>query len=397
MKKIMILGASALQIPAIKKAKEMNLFVIAVDMDPYALGFSYADANEVVSTTDTENVLKAAVKHNIDAIITIASDRPMVTIARVAKELGLISISPETSIKATNKYEMRKAFEINDVPIPKFFKVKDLIEYSETLEKMDGKVIVKPVDNSGSRGITLLESRNELIVNKVFQFAMINSLSNDVLVEEYMNGPEVSVESITINGESFVLAITDKITTGAPHFVELGHSEPSLLSKKIQEQIKEITIKAIKALEIVNGPSHTEIIVTSSGPKIVELGARMGGDNITTHLVPLSTGIDMLEATIKISLGLKPSLIKKQERGAAIRYFNFYKGKIRNLSYNSDIILIDYVKDFVINLKANDFIRDIESSSDRVGYVICVGKNAEEAIARCEGIIKKIYIEYENN
>ena len=103
MKKLMILGASVLQIPAIVQAKKMGIYVIAVDMNPNAEGFSYADKKIVVSTTDTKKVLEAAKENDIDGILTIASDRPMITVAKVAEELNLIAIDEKTAMNATNK------------------------------------------------------------------------------------------------------------------------------------------------------------------------------------------------------------------------------------------------------------------------------------------------------
>ena len=154
-KKIMILGASILQIPAIKKAKQMGLYVICVDMNPMAIGFKYADEYYVISTTDTENILGLAMKKRIDSIITLASDRPMITVATVGEKLGLNTISIDTAIKATNKCEMRKCLLDNGVAVPKFYKINSYKEYKSTIENFNSNFIVKPSDNSGSRGVFL--------------------------------------------------------------------------------------------------------------------------------------------------------------------------------------------------------------------------------------------------
>ena len=135
MKKLMILGASVLQIPAIIEAKKMGIYVIVVDMNPNAEGFSYADKKIVVSTTDTKRVLEVAKENDIDGIITIASDRPMRTVAKVAEELNLIGIDEKTAVNATNKSKMRDALKKYSVPIPMYFSVDDYEQYLEAIKK----------------------------------------------------------------------------------------------------------------------------------------------------------------------------------------------------------------------------------------------------------------------
>ena len=136
---------------------------------------------------------------------------------------------------------------------------------------------------------------------------------------------------MVIDGEPHVLQITDKLTTGAPHFVEMGHSQPTRQCAENQKQIRDLAIRACKAVGINIGPAHVEMILTKDGPKMVELGARMGGDCITTHLVPLSTGIDMVGATIDAACGKKPDITKKINKGSAIRYFNTTAGYLRSI------------------------------------------------------------------
>ena len=289
-KKIMILGASILQLPAIQQAKEMGLHVIAVDMNPDAIGFKESGIQcEVISTIDIPAVLKCAKENAIDGIMTLASDMPMQTVALVAEELGLVGISKETALKATNKAFMRDALQDCNVPIPLYHRVNDYQGFLEAVNDIVGrgyKCIVKPADNSGSRGVDLLKSQTPENLQKAYDYSKTFSRTGELVVEEYMEGSEVSVETLSINGICHVIQITDKITTGVPYFVEMGHSQPSMLSEKIKEEIAEVAKAANKALDIMDGPSHTEIKVTKDGPKIVELGARLGGDNITTHLVP---------------------------------------------------------------------------------------------------------------
>ncbi len=388
----MILGASILQLPAIKQAKAMGLDVVAVDMNPDAIGFKEEGIEkEIISTIDIPGVLEAARKHKINGIMTLASDMPMRTVAAVAKEMDLVGIDEQTAIRATNKYEMRKALKKAGVPIPAFSKVSSFDELEECIKQFKGKFITKPADNSGSRGIFLVDDISK--VREAFEYSKANSRNGDVVVEEFMEGPEVSVETLTIDGVCHVIQITDKLTTGAPHFVEMGHSQPSQLDQCVQERIKNVAIAANKAIGIQNGPSHTEIIVTNEGPKIVELGARLGGGCITTHLVPFSTGIDIVMETIKLSLGEKPEIIPQYQKGSAIRYFNIPTGIIMNIDGIEEARKIVNIQEVTIFKQPGDRVDNITCCTDRAGYVISMANSAIEAIQACEDAINQVSFE----
>lgn len=394
-RKIMILGASILQLPAIEKAKEMGLEVIAVDMNPDAEGFKVPGViKEVISTIDTPAIIEAARRHRIDGIMTLATDMPMRSVASVAKEMGLTGIDEGTALRATNKAEMRKALKAYNVPVPRFFTASDESEYNEVVKQFSVPFIVKPVDSSGSRGIfEVADITDENMVRKAYDYCKPYSKTGDVIVEEYMSGPEVSVETLSVDGTCHVLQITDKLTTGAPHYVEMGHSQPTRHSKEIAKKISETAIAANKAIGIKNGPSHTEIIITGEGPKIVEIGARLGGDCITTHLVPLSTGVDMVECNIRIAMGEKPDISCKYNRGSAIRYLSTENGVIKNIKGLDAAKKTDGVVQVSIVHNVGDRVDGIKSSGDRVGFVIAQGRNAAEAIKSAESALSTIKVE----
>ncbi|WP_049690249.1 ATP-grasp domain-containing protein [Anaerococcus jeddahensis] len=398
MKKIMILGASILQVPAIQKAIDMGLEVIVVDMNPKALGFEIPNVKkEIISTIDIDSVLSAAKKHNIDAIITIASDMPIMTVAKVSEELGLVGVDLDTAIKATNKSKMREALKKSGVPVPLFFKVNNLEECLRAVKKIkeEGyRCILKPSDNSGSRGIVLLPDFDEDTIKKSYEYSKSNSRNKTVMVEEFMEGPEVSVETISVDGRCYIIQITDKITTGAPYFVEMGHSQPSQLPDDIKYKIKEVAIAANKAIGIKDGPSHTEIKITNSGPKIVEIGARLGGDNITTHLTPLSTGVDMVENCIRISLGEKPDIKIKYNKSSAIRYLSQSYGKIKTIEGIKEAEKIPGIRQVSIIHREGETLNGIKSSSDRVGFVIGQADNIKDTISIIQKALSLIKIEF---
>lgn len=393
-KKIMILGASILQLPAIEKAREMDLDVVAVDMNPDAIGFQVPGIyKEIVSTIDIPAIVEAAKRHQIDGVMTLATDMPMRSVAAVAKGMGLVGIDAETALKATNKAEMRKALEHGGVPIPKYFKVSNRAQYDEAVKTFTVPFIVKPADSSGSRGIYLIKDlSNQEEIDAAYNYSRTHSRVGDVVVEEYMSGPEVSVETLTIDGVCHVIQITDKLTTGAPHFVEMGHSQPTKHPREIAERIAEVAKAANRAIGITNGPSHTEIIVTVEGPKIVELGARLGGDNITTHLVPLSTGVNMVECCIRIALGETPDIEPKWNKGSAIRYFHQTAGTIEAIEGIEEAEKTNGVVQVSVVHGVGETITEIDSSGSRMGFVIAQDETAESAIEECMRALEKIQV-----
>lgn len=397
--KVMILGAGPLQVPAIIKAKELNMYVIVCDYDENAVGFKYADVSLVVSTTDLDGVLEQAQKYRPDYIITSTSDAPVRTVAYVCEKLGMRSdISYENAICATIKSDMRRRLSKYNIPIPEYYVCESFDDFLSAVSNFDAEFIVKPADSAASRGVKLLYDIEDVEkLKKQYEFTKSFSRNGIVMVEEVMHGPEVSVESFIIDGDIYIITITDKLVTERPYFVELGHSEPSQLPSDIQEEIEKLTKMAIRAIGIKNGTSHTEIIVTSSGPKIVEVAARLGGDYITSKLVPLSTGVDMVGNSVLLSLGRHVNITKKVQKGSAIRFITAKKGIISNIVYDKKLLNIPGVVEIVIYCKIGDSVKEVQSSNDRLGHVITQAQNAEEAVKLAESILREIKIEIKSD
>ncbi len=393
-KSIFILGASRLQIPAIKKAKEKGMFVYVLDYDPEAVGIQFADKFLEISTIDKEAVYEAAVKYKPDFIMTSTSDMPVRTVSWVNEKLGKTSdISYNGAIYATDKVAMRKRMKECGVPIPRFYEVCCLKDFFKAAKEMPEQFILKPADNAASRGVVLVEKSDKQDLEEIYNYCIQYSRSGKAIVEEYMLGPEVSVESYTVDGIPHIITITDKKVTEAPFFVELGHTEPSRLSPKTQEEIKEVAIAAIRAIGMKNGPNHTEIKVTPDGAKLVEIAARLGGDFITSKLVPLSTGVDMIECSFASLFGLKPDCNSTLSRGAAIRYIQADEGVIKGISGLEKAKNIPGIHEIEIYKKTGDYVNIMKNSSDRIGHVIAVGKDANEAEDIAENAMRMITID----
>lgn len=391
-KKLLVLAAGILQVPVIKKAKEMGIYVIAADGDPNAVGLKYADKAIVVNITSEEDVLKVAREEQIDGVIHPCSEVSMNVMGRLNDELGLSGITREQAIRATNKHLMREAFEKGNAPSPKSIltdSAEDAWEHLQNDFTTDG--ILKPSRNSGSRGIAkVVRDMNKADFINAYNIALNESRDKSVLIEQFIEGPEFSIEIIVWNGNVNVLTVTDKKTTGAPHFVELGHNQPSCFSAADVETLKSAAVAGVKALGVNNCACHAEAKLMDGKAYLMEIGARLGGDFISTELTHLSTGIDMVAAAINVALGVEPNLNPKEEpKGVCIRYFCPTPGKLVSIS-NTEIFADPRVYLWEIYHKEGDEIPEVTSSLCRSGHVIVTENTPQKAIELADEIVNKV-------
>lgn len=395
MKKIMVLAAGLLQIDVIEKAKSMGYYVLAVDGNPKAPGFNVADKAICADIVNEETMLKIARDEHVDGVIHPCSEVSMAVMGRINDELGLSGISREQAICATNKHLMRKAFEKGNAPSPKSILAKDAEDAWRRLQsEFDTDAILKPSRNSGSRGIAKV-SRNmdkgDFI--RAYDEALSESRDHSVLIEQFIEGPEFSIEMIVWQGEIHVLTVTDKKTTGAPHFVELGHNQPSCFSATDVETLKAAAVAGVRALGVNNCACHAEAKLMNGKAYLMEVGARLGGDFISTELTHLSTGIDMVAAAIDVALGVEPDLSAKEDpKGVCIRYFCPKPGKLVSIS-NTEVLNNPHVYLWEIYPKEGDVIPAVTSSLCRSGHVIVTEKTPQKAIELAERLIESVKFE----
>ena len=393
MKKIMVLAAGLLQIDVIEKAKSMGYYVLAVDGNPKAPGFNVADKAICADIVNEETMLKIARDEHVDGVIHPCSEVSMAVMGRINDELGLSGISREQAICATNKHLMRKAFEKGNAPSPKSILAQDAEDaWSRLQNEFDTDAILKPSRNSGSRGIAKV-SRNmdkgDFI--RAYDEALSESRDHSVLIEQFIEGPEFSIEMIVWRGDIHVLTVTDKKTTGAPHFVELGHNQPSCFSATDVETLKAAAVAGVRALGVNNCACHAEAKLMNGKAYLMEVGARLGGDFISTELTHLSTGVDMVAAAIDVAL--EPDLSAKEEpKGVCIRYFCPKPGKLVSIS-NTEVLNNPHVYLWEIYPKEGDVIPAVTSSLCRSGHVIVTEKTPQKAIELAERLIESVKFE----
>ena len=395
MKKLMVLAAGLLQIPVIKKAQEKGYFVIAADDDPNAPGMALADKAVVPGgLMNEEKMVALAKEEQVDGVIHPCSEVAMNVMGRINDDLHLSGISKELAIRATNKHFMREAFERYGAPSPKskcFSHVE--VAWGSYCTEFPDNAILKPSRNSGSRGIAKISKGiDEAEFAKLFERAKEESRDKTVMLEQFVEGPEFSVEIIVWNKQVNVLQVTDKKTTEAPYFVELGHNQPSLFPEHIVEAVKRAAVMGVRALEVNNCACHAEIKVQDGQAYIMEIGARLGGDFISTELTHLSTGIDMVGAAVDVALGVEPNLNPVAEpQGVAIRYFTPKPGKVIAIEHTELLDCTD-VYDAEIYVKPGDEVKEVKSSLDRSGHVIVTAPTAKDAITVAESLIEQVRI-----
>ena len=394
MKRLMVLAAGLLQIPVIKKAKEKGCFVIAVDDDPKAPGMALADKAIVPGgLVNEEKMLAIAKEERVDGVIHPCSEVAMNVMGRINDEMHLRGITREMALRATNKHLMREAFDAVGAPSPKSFCTDNVEEGYKMFLSLRGKAILKPSRNSGSRGVVEIDpgiSYKEF--SPLFERSKKESRDASVMIEQFVEGPEFSVEIIIWNGKIHVLQVTDKKTTGAPFFVELGHSQPSLFPSSVVNLVRDAAIRGVMALHLDDCACHAEVKVQDGKAYLMEIGARLGGDFISTELTHLSTGVDMVAAAIDVAMGIEPYLAPIAEaQGVAIRYFTPTPGKVITIN-NIDILERPEVYDAEIYVEPGDEVGEVKSSLDRSGHVIVTAPTPNEAISIAEELVSSVEI-----
>lgn len=300
MKKIAVIGANEPSIPFYRQAKALGYYIVGIAWAEGAVCKKYCDRFYPISFKEKEKVLQICREEQINGITSFSLESALPTVVYVAQAMGLVSNTEECIKLTETKFAQRQALEKVGISVPKYF----LAESETDLLKVQCRfpVIVKPVDSGGSQGICKVESMDKL--KEAYNYAISYSRTAKAIIEEFVDGREFSVEYISYQGKHYFLQITDKVTSGAPRFVEMQHHQPADIPAIIWMRIRSMVESALTALKIENSASHTEIKWNTNDELfIIEVGARMGGDYISSDLVRLSTGYDYVEGAIKLAIG----------------------------------------------------------------------------------------------
>ena len=389
MKKLLMLGGGFLQNFVIRKATSMGYYVLCLDADPNALGFKIADEHAVINIVDEEACLAYAREKHVDGVLTAATDFSVLTMSYIAEELHLPGINYTSAKIIKNKASVRKLlFEAQADDTGYSYEIDSVEAIAEVLPKVKFPIMMKPVDGSGSRGASKVEKAEDFA--KAAEFAMSGSITHRAVAEPFINGREYGVESFVDNGEIHVLGVMQKDMTQPPYYAELGHAIPSGLPYALEEKVKNCVRTAIKALGVNHGSVNMDLLINGDEVHIVDIGARMGGNLIGSHIVPRGTGINYMANMIRAAVGdpadFRPVL---DASPVATKLLALTPGVVKALP-DFDALKMKYQVEIEHHLHVGDQINEYHTNLDGCGYVVAGGLTVEGAIELAKEVKNEI-------
>ena len=374
--RLLVLGAGPAQIGLLRAARERDLFVIAVDRDPAAPGFAYADKRAIVSTEDEPGIDRLARAESAEGIISPGADWPVGVAARVAGRLGLPHpIDAATAALATTKSRQRERFAEAGVPQPRL------------LEEPAAPSVVKAPDRQGQRGLTFVRTDAELA--PAIDAALEASRNGAYIVEEYVDGPEVTFQAVSVDGVFHPLLVTDRLTADPPAFgVALAHVSPCV--SETQAPIAAARAAA-EALGIRNGPTYTQLRLGRNETRVVELAARLGGGH-DAELAEALTGVRLNGLALDFALGNEPCVSETQSLhgGGCVLFLVAPEGRLLEVEGREAAHAVEGVLDVRIYRQPGHVFGELRRGSDRAGAVIAIGDSREQALERARAAADEI-------
>jgi biotin carboxylase len=383
-KYLIVIGGGILQIPTVDVAHKMGLKVVVLDKSLQAPAMAGADEKAEVSTKDIDATVNFAKKfaetHNVVGVYTQGTDVEL-TVACVAKELGLPGIDIQSAKDCNNKIEMRRRLAQFNVPGPKFAFANTYEEAQQKAKLLGYPLVVKSIDNSGSRGIRILENAS-LLEQACDEAQKYSFYDKRILLEEYLEGEEYSVDTVVYNGIVYPCGISDREFDYSKEFaVQTGSITPSRLPEDIQNEMYNLMSQAARAMGIDKGAFKGDLILCGNKPKIIEITARLSGGFDSQYRKPYSFGINLIKATIDIAIGnnldfrdIIPKWVKYSKTTSP-----FPKaGKITKISGLEELKSIKGVRNVFLLVNEGDMVEDYKHCVNRVGYIILTADSYEE-------------------
>lgn len=386
----------------IELAKAMGHHVVVSDMDAQAPGMKIADDTLLASTYDVDETLAAATRYHrsvrpLDGVMCIGADVP-VTVAKVAETLGLPGISVASAELAADKLAMKDCFKSAGVPIPFYAPVPSAEVLQGIMDREGPDMVIKPVDSRGSRGVIRLDPSTDL--SWALRTAQENSPTARVMVEAYLDGPQISTESIVLDGTCYTPGFADRnyeyLERYAPYFIENGGDLPSRLDPDTQAAICDVVGRAAAAMGITNGNVKGDIALADGRPYVIELAARLSGGYFCTLEIPLNTGVDFVGAVIKQALGdpVDPTdLEPKFQRPTVQRYIFPEPGKVKAIRGVEAARKLPGIEEIVVSANIGDIVPPAANTTARAVMVVATGETGDETRANVARAIDAIEIE----
>jgi biotin carboxylase len=401
-KTLLIVSGGIEAADAAKRAREMGLHVVVSDIDPSAPGFVYAHDHLIADVYGPEETAAAAERYHrdqrpISGVICVAADAP-VTAALVAERLKLPGITVETAKIACDKLAMKLRFKNSGVPVPWFAAVSSVAELRSVIAERGAELVIKPVDSRGSRGVQRLARVKDL--NGAFELARKHSPTQRVMVEAYLEGPQVSTESIITGGRCYTPGFSDRnyelLELHAPFFIENGGDLPSRLPRDTQAKVKDVVARAAASLGVREGTVKGDIVVHDGEAYVIELAARLSGGFFCTREIPLNTGVDFIGCAIRVALGERvppAELEPKQQVQVVQRYVFPNPGRVIDVRGAAAARQVPGIADVVVTARPGDVIPLAGDKRPSGAMVLATGRTKEEALAAAHAGLSAITIE----
>ncbi len=396
MKTFVVIGAGELQIPLIKAAKNLGLHVIATDQNPDAVGFQHSDESVVANTLNPQETLEKliAIQKPIHGVATAGTDASQ-TVATVAKHFDLPGHSIQATKNASNKALMRVVLEQAQVSIPRYKIIKDVQEALSFFKEINSPCVLKPAINMGARGVSMVSTLEQ--VEEAFNLAQENNKDNiDLLIEEYIDAHELSIDALIYDGIVTITGIGDRIIEHPPYFVETGHILPSNLDdERIQRAVSTFR-DGIKALGLTHGAAKGDIKISATNAWVIEIAGRLSGGFMSSHTFPFATGINLHEQMVKLALGEEiPVLTPTKNLVSVERAIVLPPGIITDISIPENILEQEYITHFRFIAKVGDEVHPPKNNLDKQGNVIATAPTRELAIRAANKAIMSIKVQIE--
>ena len=402
---LLILGAGIDQIYPIKTAREVGLRVLAADSNPNAPGFRFADEAAVVSNRDVVALKRLCDEsdsrgHPIVGVLVMGTDLPQIA-AELALYLQIPGPSVNTGLWTTNKFLMKEKLAQAGVAVPWYALANSFPDLQRLIQQHGGqKFVIKPTDRSGARGVFVVRP-DDLNLQALYEDAKAEAYGGEVIVEEFIEGDQISTESILWQGKAYTPGFVDRnyemLERFAPSVIENGGIHPSKITGTQKDSIKNLVEQAAKALGIQRGVAKGDVVISQNGtPMIIEMAARLSGGDFSESLIPLGCGVNIVKAAIQIAIGNEPDvseLSDKWEKAVANRYFFGVPGKIVSIQGLEEARSLPWIRKLEVYVKPGDLIGQIKFHAKRLGVFTVVAQSRDEVLERVRQVYDLIRFE----
>ena len=403
---LIVIGAGIEACEGIAIAKAMGLKLLIADGNPTAPGLAMADWPIIESTYNEDGILTKIKQFmttglSVDGVIAMCADVPL-SVATVSNALGLPGLSLESAFWVSDKLAMKTQLQSQGIPIPRFADVSDISSLKQKAAEIGFPLIIKPVDSRGARGVQLLHNKEQL--ENAWNIAANESPTARVMLEEFLEGPQFSTETLIDKGKCYTLGFADRnyewLERTKPFIIENGGDSPTRVNDDMKTEVIATVEQAAAALNISQGVAKGDMVYTAQGPKVIEIAGRLSGGFFSTTQIPLATGVNFVEKAIKLALGeplTDKEVLPSRHQAVAIRYLDLAPGKVKEIQGKAEAKYSKGVEMLKLFITPGSLIQPLANHTQRAGFVITYADDKQTAINRAYDALSKIQVVYETS